>query len=76
MPAYDKGVYRNPIATLKSHHESVELISTGHDKTPRNAIAIKTAVSRNCDQRFERVERSQKCLSPNFALKKKNARTS
>src|SRR3989338_10111541 len=75
-PRYERGVYKKPIATLKSHQVMMMRMSTGVGYTPAKAMAMKSTVSRNCDQRFERLERIQKLFSPNHLRKKKNEMTS
>src|SRR3989344_4101966 len=75
-PTYESGVYRKPIATLKSHHVMMIRIKTCVGYTPANAMTMKRIVSKNCDQRFERLDRSQKFVSPNHLRKKKNEMTS
>src|SRR3990167_9092637 len=75
-PTYESGVYRKPIATLKSNHVMMIRIKTGVGYTPAKAIVIKSTVSRSCDHRLERLERSQKYRLPILALKKKNETTS
>ena len=50
--------------------------SAGQEYIPAKATSMKITVSRNCDQIFDRFERSQKCFPPVFALKKKKAKTS
>src|SRR3989344_535234 len=74
-----------PIPTLKSHHVRIILTKTGTGYPSarngihgigKNAITIKIVVSRNCDQRLERLERSQKPAFANRSLKKKKESTS
>src|SRR3989338_5432254 len=75
-PRYERGVYKKPIATLKSHHVMMMRMSTGVGYTPAKAMTIKSTESRSCDQMFEISERSQNIFSPIFCLTKKNVATS
>src|SRR3989344_6684914 len=64
------------MATLNSHQVTIMLRRALVGYIPANAITMNIALSKSCDQRFDKKDLNQNIFSPIIPLTKKNVNTS